>query len=166
MDTGQFLKHYKNSFNEEGQDLILEFFISFSRFEFALKSENFVLGQNHIYADWDRYVGGISFDPNTTLELKEAVNYILQNSPKVQKVENNVIVWKDRNFSQNTSEILKLRYHITDIRNNLFHGGKFNETFEPENSRNYKLVNSALLILNNWLLLNEKVYQHFFQNII
>lgn len=165
MNTQQFVEHYENSFDENGRKLILEFFIAFSRFEFALKAENFVLGVDRINADWDRYVGSILFNPNATPELRVSVDYILNNPPRVQSIRNNVIVWTNRNFNPNTSDVLKLRYHITDIRNNLFHGGKFNGTFEPENSRNFILVNSALQILNNWLTLNPNVHNQFSQNI-
>lgn len=165
MNTQQFVQHFENTFDENGRRLILEFFISFSRFEFALKAENFVLGVDRINADWDRFIGSIIFNPNATPELQDAVEYILQNPPKVQSIRNNVIVWNDRIFSPNTSDVLKLRYHITDIRNNLFHGGKFNGTFEPENSRNYQLVNGALQILNNWLTLDQNVHHQFSRHI-
>lgn len=165
MNTKQFVEHYENAFDQIGRNLILEFFVAFSRFEFALKAENFVLGQDRINADWDRFVGSILFDSDATPELKSAVDYILQHPPKVQGIQQNHIVWNDRVFSQNVADVLKLRYHISDIRNNLFHGGKFNGTFEPENSRNYQLVSGALVILNNWLTLNQNVHQHFSQPI-
>ena len=163
MTTKEFLEYYNNTFDSIGKDIILEFFIAFSRFEFALKASNFVKGGERVSANWDTFVNLIAndFNPNSSIELKTATHYIITNPPQVQSLHENNIVWSKRNIEANTPIINKLRLHITDIRNNLFHGGKFNDTFSPENSRNYVLLKSAIIILNNWLELSPEINSNF-----
>jgi hypothetical protein len=59
------------------------------------------------------------------------------------------------------SEINKLNLSIRDIRNNLFHGGKFNGNYQEDVSRNYILLKNSIIILDEWLSLNETVKQNF-----
>src|SRR5690606_25140871 len=151
MSAKEFIEHYNQTFNVEGRNLIQEFFIIFSRFEYALKACNFINGNDRITPNWDAYVVTISdsFKPDKNEILNEAVKYIIENPPKVQAINNHTIIWSDRNLDDNTPLVNRLRLHISDIRNNLFHGGKFNGTFSPENSRNFKLLKNSIIILND-----------------
>ena len=90
---------------------------------------------------------------------------MLSNPPKIQSISGSEIVWIDRQFQNNTPEICKLDQHIRDVRNNLFHGGKFNGVFEREISRNFKLLHSALIVLNEWLELDDDVKKLFFESL-
>ncbi|MCQ6960424.1 hypothetical protein [Mucilaginibacter aquariorum] len=165
MITDIFLQKVDNEIANDGKKLIVNFFISFSRFECALKTSIvFANGdENKVEANWDRFVVSISqdFNPDISKELKEAVEYIIENPPKIQAIANKQLIWRARVFHQNTSDINKLCLHIRDIRNNLFHGGKFNGNYEPDISRNYILINSAIIILNAWLALNDSVKKDF-----
>ena len=78
MITKRFIDKLNQSVTIEGQNLIIEFFITFSRFECALKTSNFANGNNAL--------------------------------------------------------------SIRDVRNNLFHGGKFNGNYQKDVSRNYILL--------------------------
>ncbi|GEM50767.1 hypothetical protein EB1_05570 [Empedobacter brevis NBRC 14943 = ATCC 43319] len=167
MHTTQFIEQFNQAFNENGRKLIQEFFISFSRFEYALKASDFINGNDRITRNWDAYVVSISsiFDPTKNEILQESVNYLIENPPKIQAINENGIIWSDRNLDQSTPIVNKLRLHISDVRNNLFHGGKFNGTFSPENSRNYKLLQSCLIILNEWIEISPNIKNNFSQPI-
>lgn len=167
MKTREFLEHFNFTFETEEKELILEFFICFSRFEYALKACNYINGAERITPNWDMYVKTIAktFDQTKTPELVNAVDYLIKNPPKVQSLNRNKIIWVDRVVDENAPLVNKLRLHISDIRNNLFHGGKFNGTFSPENSRNYMLLQSAIIILNDWLEISPDIYNNFSQPI-
>lgn len=116
-------------------------------------------------ADWDGFVKTLTgFDSNLNPELKKACDYILNNPPKKQYIINNVLKWKDCKIDGGT-EIQRLNQYIRRIRNNLFHGGKFNNDNIPEISRNSILMTSALVVLNNWLDLHGEVRELFLSEI-
>ncbi len=165
MITDIFIEKVDKELIAEGKTLMVNFFISFSRFECALKTSiEFANGNDRrVEANWDKFVGSISqnFNVNKNGELKAAVEYILKNPPKIQALNTNQLIWNDRVFAQPTADIKKLCQHIRDIRNNLFHGGKFNGNYEPDVSRNYILIKSAIIILNDWLTLSEPTKINF-----
>jgi hypothetical protein len=158
MQYTDILSSYFENRNSS-KDLVFKFFITFARFECALKnSKTFAImqGKNCI-ADWNGFVNTISeFNSSANPELKTACTYILDNPPKKQNIINKTLKWKDCKIDGGT-EIQKLNQYIRRIRNNLFHGGKFNNDNIPELSRNSILMTSALVILNNWLELHQEV---------
>ncbi len=160
-----FLKKVDDQIEPKGRSLIFEFFITFSRFECALKSSiQFANGdKKKVEPNWDKFTSSISgvFSLEGNPELKNAVEFILNEPPRIQGLVNGELIWRNREFEQNTPDIKKLCLHIRDIRNNLFHGGKFNGKFEPDVSRNYNLINSALIILNDWLSKDDLIKANF-----
>jgi hypothetical protein len=169
MKTTEFIKKFKNSITIEGTELIFDFFISFSRFECALKASNEFANatDKKVEANWDKFANSIAetFNPTADDELKVAVDYILGEPPKIQAMINGVLGWRERVFNNSHSTTMRLCQHIRDMRNNLFHGGKFNGTYQPEISRNHKLLKSAITVLDNWLNLNSQVKSCFFESI-
>ncbi|EOG8017483.1 hypothetical protein ABKT78_20150 [Enterobacter ludwigii] len=127
--------------------LCYEFFIEFARYEFCLKMTGFTQGDGAAKANWDRYaaeVEDIIASPGTK-ELADAIDYILSHPPKKQIVRNGELAW-DESPVQSTSKAQLVLLLIRRIRNNLFHGGKFNgRWFEPERSE--LLMHHALIIL-------------------
>ncbi|MEI7502840.1 MAG: hypothetical protein WCJ61_06115 [Paludibacter sp.] len=74
---------------------------------------------------------------------------------------NSNLGWIEREFNNNESEINKLSLSIRDIRNNLFHGGKFHGNYKADESRNFKLLKNSIIVLDNWLDLNKVVKANF-----
>ena len=119
--------------------LAFKFFKIYSQYEFSLKKNGYFQGArngNSIIIDWDRFVNeqiGAKF-----LELLgeniNSANYILENPPKRQVINvNNDIVWQE--VPNNERNVQVLFTHISRIRNNMFHGAKFNGSwFEPDRS--------------------------------
>lgn len=168
MITKEFIEGLNKTITIEGQTLIISFFITFSRFECALKASNFVTGGNdRVSANWDSFVSTIrqSFMNNRTQELKDAVEYLIQHPPRIQIIDNSQLDWRDRVFQDNEPEINRLSQSIRDIRNNLFHGGKFNGNYQQDVSRNYILLKNSIVVLNEWLRLSDVVRNNYLQPI-
>ena len=160
---------FNSDISSKNKSLVFVFLITFSRFEFALKNsiEFATSNKSGVKPNWDKFCNSLEnlFNKSNSRDLSEAVDYLLNNPPKIQHLENNTIIWQDRIFDNTTSIMNQLNLHIRTIRNNLFHGGKINGKSEKELVRDFNLLNSAMIILNEWLTLNEKVKRLFLTNI-
>ena len=169
MTSKKFIEKYNQRITEGGRELVAEFFITFSRFECALKATITYANGNHLKVEpnWDSFVASIrdSFDKTKNQELNDAVDFLLNSPPRIQSLNDGYISWRNRVFQNNEREINRLCLHIRDIRNNLFHGGKFNGVYQQDVSRNYKLIDSAMIILNEWLGLSREVQKHFLKDL-
>lgn len=169
MTSNIFIEQLNESITIEGRNLIFEFFVTFSRFECALKEARFASGDiNKVNPNWDTFSASIgdSFDNGTRSEtVNNAVEYLSNHFPKVQKYENEQLGWRQRPFPPNVPLINKLSVSIRDVRNNLFHGGKFNGNYQEDVSRNFNLLKHSIVILNHWLELSPIVKQKFLEPI-
>ncbi|GGA81331.1 hypothetical protein GCM10011369_24110 [Neiella marina] len=142
---------------EQMDELSFTFFKLFSRMEYALKAASFNNGDGNANANWTAFAGHIdaAFQALDDSSLKEAIEYILKNPPKKQVIKDGLINWSSVEPShQNTTDLLIL--YIRRVRNNLFHGGKFNEHwFDPERSE--ELISSSICVLESALPLSQDV---------
>jgi len=163
MSIKNFLDQIQTTYNPEGLSLINRFFLVFARFEGSLKHSGFITNGAYVQPNWNGFEKEIreKFDPNIDAALKEAVNFLLTNPPRIQTIDDSKLAWRDRTWPQGTPEINILGQSLRDIRNNLFHGSKFEENFEPEISRNFVLINSALTVLDAWLEILPFVKEKF-----
>jgi len=152
-------------------DLVITFFIVFSRFEYTLKKEGFVNGdQDRVTANWDTFAAKIrkDFRPERSPELQAAVNYLHDSPPRKQIVQGGTrLGWSPSRYPENTPLIHELLLSIRTVRNNLFHGAKFQEVFHEDHSssRNQQLLQSSLIILEECLRLSTPVRRTFFAEI-
>lgn len=127
--------------------LASELFHVFSRTEYSLKATGFNNGDGAAEANWRKYalaVENLIAIPNSP-QLKEAIDFILNAPPKKQVIRNGLIEWEETEPTTN-SQADKLLIYVRRVRNNLFHGGKFNgHWFAPERSE--ALLQSSLVIL-------------------
>lgn len=168
MITKTFINQLNQGITVEGQTLIIEFFITFSRFECALKTAQFVSGDDErVLPNWELFVASIrpAFDKHHSPELRDAFDYILNHPPRIQIVQANQLGWRDRVFQVNEPEINRVGLSIRDVRNNLFHGGKFQGNFQQDVSRNYILLKNSIIVLNDWLRLSDAVRESYLQPI-
>jgi len=141
------------------RDLVLEFFLVLSRMEFALKVSGFAIGsENSVAPDWDGYAGQIrdTFSKDETLELLEASNYYLTTPPQKQVLDNEVLAWSSM-VPNNPAEIDVLLILVRRVRNNLFHGGKYNSQAHDETARNESLLRYGITILKASMILVPNV---------
>jgi hypothetical protein len=138
--------------------LSYDFFKLFSRFEYSLKATGFHSGEGDAKPDWRKFAESVSgiFENPKNNELREAIQYISNNPPKKQVIKQGLLEWSQANPTAALKSDLMLSY-VRRVRNNLFHGGKFNgHWFAPERSE--PLIRHSLVILNACLKASPKVW--------
>jgi len=130
-------------------DLACNFFREFSRTEYSLKAAGYNNGDGKAKADWTKFsldVEQLIANP-TSKQLEDAINFILKAPPKEQVICNGVLEWRRKVPSTNSPADMLLLY-VRRVRNNLFHGGKFNDCwFDSERSE--PLLRHSLTILKS-----------------
>lgn len=139
---------------DELHGLAFEFFRVFSRFEYALKAADFHKGVGPAEADWDKFAteneGRIADIPPGS--VTDAISFLLAEPPKKQFIGAAGLEWRNIPASQG-SPAKDLFTYVRRVRNNLFHGGKFNgHWFAPERSE--KLLAACLEVMQ-WSLENN-----------
>ena len=127
--------------------LATEFFRTFSRAEYALNAAGFHRGEGDAEPDCRAFALGVEtfIAVPQTPTLRDAVSRIRAAPPKKQVIINGRLDWRDAPVPTG-SESDNLFIYIRRVRNNLFHGGKFNgHWFAPD--RSYDLLSASLLIL-------------------
>ena len=144
---------------------VAEFFITFARFEFALKASGF--GENGRWgaeANWNRFADRIEscFNASTTEELRTAVEYLMTKPPKRQHYAHKALGWRSRTPFPDSSCMRKLLFHVRGVRNNLFHGAKFLERESDDPCRDAQLVSAASVVLAECLRIAPEVAELFY----
>ena len=166
MENTNRLKAIMQNQIPNGESVIFDFFITFSRLECALKNTKRFLHPHHAEAQWEKFAKIIapSFNSDQTPGLRSAVDYIINNPPKKQVINAGILTWSDCILNGSFSTTGKLCVYIRRIRNNLLHGGKFNGNYNPD-SRNFQLISYSTLILNQMIELDEEVKTNFLSDI-
>ncbi len=131
--------------------LAFQFFKLFAQYESTLKERGLFKSDRlgNISVDWDRFANEIVGN-NFRVELAQSVHaadYILDQPPKKQIADNGKVVWADVPATEKSVQILF--GHICRVRNNLFHGAKFNGTwFDPVRSE--ELLTHSLAVLEHF----------------
>lgn len=149
---------------EVPKDLLFNFFLNFSKFEFALKTSRFAAGnEKKVSPDWDRFAASLKniFDKTQNETLTNAINYFLNNPPCKQVLIKDVMSWNASVPNNGISEIETVLLLIRRVRNNLFHGGKFNSDIHKDKGRTITLLKSSLVILNACLPLAPEVENNY-----
>lgn len=133
--------------NNDLDALAAELFHVFSRTEYALKASGFNNGDGEAKANWQSFakaVEALIANPPSS-DLRAAIDFILSAPPKKQMIIDGVITWQVVEPST-SSQADKLFQYVRRVRNNLFHGGKFNgHWFSPE--RSAPLLKCSLIVL-------------------
>ncbi len=126
----------------------VQFFKVFSRMEYALKASGYNNGDGAAEANWKKFA--LAVEPSLSSppagEISESISFLLNEPPKKQFIAGGVLEW--RHTPANTGNTADdLFVYIRRVRNNLFHGGKFNgHWFAPERSE--KLMGASLAIMS------------------
>lgn len=167
------------------RELLCEYFLTFSRFEYSLKAIGlFIRPQPNSESikrfreegvlpeakpDWDKFAVSLrgSFRIDRTNNLKQACEYILDSPPIKQVIIiNDGLAWETPVRPNNEAEIVFLLRMLRYIRNNLFHGGKYNIEVHEDTERTAMLLRSSLVILEECLYLNTELKQVFDEAVI
>lgn len=135
---------------------VIEFFVKFSRFEYALRSNEYceTKGANIIVkTDFIKFANQYK---NVSLP-EELINFVkyLDDNP-VGKLTSDKSYIKNKETSK--SELYRLVMYLTRIRNNLFHGVKYPnlEKYEKE-SRGTKLINLGIKAVDFLVTIDSKI---------
>ncbi len=130
------------------EDLVLDFFYVFSRFEYALKRTGFAKkqGRDGVAADWDAFAIEIENRGPDLEKVLTAGRYILKSPPNKQILEGRELSWKPARPTQ--SPIQDLLIYVRRVRNNLFHGGKYPAGPEPDTARDEDLLRASIAVLD------------------
>jgi hypothetical protein len=141
--------------------LAAEFFRVFARAEYALKASGFNQGNGPAEPNWTKFAVAIeAFIANPPNEkIRQAIEFIMNEPPKKQFITDDIIEWREVKPSTNSQSDALFQY-IRRIRNNLFHGGKFNGYwFAPDRSE--RLMRAALTVLSDAIEQDSKVREAY-----
>jgi len=163
----EYIQELRKIFNEvpnDDKEIIANFFITFSIFEFGIK-EFGLTDKNKKYPspDWYAYVNRIidKFGPNESQELKNAITYLKKNPPGKQRFnKSGSMIFDDRYFRNKKDINLHVLIEmIKTIRNNFFHGGKIKDFMKSDYERNISLFKKSLVILDNCLKIDDCIQE-------
>ncbi len=146
------------------KELLFDFFISFAKFEFALKTSGFSNGnEKSVSPNWDGFASSIkdTFDKSIHEELSKAVDFFIINPPWKQILIDNSMYWDASVPNNGLKEIQRVLLLIRRVRNNLFHGGKFNFDIHEDTERTINLLKYSLVILKACLPLDPGVQDNY-----
>ena len=141
------------------RELVLDFFLVLSRMEFALKLEGYSTGDDKtVKPDWDSFAKDISksFSCENNEALSTAIDYYLAYPPQKQILDKGQLSWVS-SLPNNTTEIEKVIILVRRVRNNLFHGGKYNGQVHEETERNELLLQMGITIIKEAIHCSQKV---------
>lgn len=140
---------------DEMEKLGFTLFKEFARLEYSLKRAGFHGGNGEkATANWDTFAVAIRDKLAADSEIEESRKYMEANPPKQQMVRKGRLVWEPS--VADAHPIHNLLLCVRRVRNNLFHGGKFNDGyFEPE--RSAELLTHSLRILEACLRASSDV---------
>lgn len=143
------------------RDLLIDFFMTFARAEYALKKAGYLGEQRSPKIQWNRFAAEIGDRLLASNEpaVQQAIKYIVENPPAKQVVKDRSLTWEERKFDNRQPDTLFLIRSITTVRNNLFHGGKRVNVGLAE--RDFRLLLSCLNLLSYALTLEKNVLRFF-----
>lgn len=151
--------------------LVFEFFVMFSRFECGLIRAGFVRkGSSYGSAapDWKAFSKAISSHLASCSDgpYTKAKDFLLKNPPQQQKfVAPASMKWEPNAKGGKETDAQYLLRLVRDVRNNLFHGGKYpagnGGPIDGEMLRNAELLKAGMAILQACLSFHDKVKDHY-----
>jgi hypothetical protein len=142
------------------QELAYKFLGTFARCEYALKSSGFAKGgATSVEANWDAFAVSIDWSLRrvTDQAFKDAVNFLLTESPRKQVLRNGRVEWMDSLPDANLPKAKQVLLMVRRVRNNLFHGAKVWSPEYRNGARDIQLVEASLLVLEHVVRLKQDV---------
>ena len=146
------------------RELALEFLAVFSRLEFALKVTNFRQpGEGEAKANWIGFANEIAgaFNPGRTPKIANAFAYLTGQPLRRLAVENGALDWYPFTVPQGISDAERVVRVVRQIRNNLFHGGKFARDPHANAERDTRLLEASLVVLRELRRLAPQVEEAY-----
>lgn len=157
LDLEKYMSY--TEYTRINRDLVLDFFLVLSRMEFALKISGFTVpNTTEAKPNWDRFSDSIknNYLEESNAQFIQAVSYYIENPPAKQVIKNGKLDWEYTALN-NLSKIEIALLLVRRVRNNLFHGGKYNMQMNEETARNELLLNHGITIIRACLEYNQQV---------
>lgn len=123
------------------RQLAWSFFVLFARAEYALKRSGFLKKKSIAEADWGAFAREIRVVPSPATI---AAAYLREHPPRRQEQVDRVLRWSDPiQPGDGEHELEFVCRCICTVRNNLFHGGKFQDGPISEPTRDHDLLRFA-----------------------
>jgi hypothetical protein len=159
--TSNAFQGFEKLIPEDHRELVVRFFLVFSRFEYALKRAGFVQGNKSVaMANWERFSSQyrVKYLPSRIPAMKAAWNYFSRFPPSKQILSNGSLDWSISKLRTNQPELTWLLVNVRTVRNNLFHGGKYDSFGSIEEpARNKQLLKHTLEIIEACVKFDETV---------
>ncbi|MDR3526908.1 MAG: hypothetical protein P4L57_06475 [Rhizomicrobium sp.] len=127
----------------------VEFFVRFSRFEFALKETGYLQNSADAKADWNKLTALPEFlGLSHNLEADPAALVLFERPPQKQVNSGASFSWRDDSQTEK-KDMAWLCKMVRLVRNNLFHGGKDGKN---GGERDEELLTASIHVLNQMLL--------------
>src|SRR5437016_9244108 len=145
----RYVADYSHSFTPQDQARIFRFFATFARWECALKRGKFARSGSHgqAEADWNAFADRFA-DQLQRLATEEFVagrDYLFNNPPRRLMFQDG---WHPNPRRTGETDARYLFRVIRDVRNNLFHGGKYQGMVIAELARDRALIDHSIAVLN------------------
>jgi hypothetical protein len=132
-----------------------EFYLTFSRYEFALKATGFAKQTvRGAQIDWDKLARELGELEHLLTDRRAEIEELLDRPPKrLNLVDNDQLKWQEDSPKPTWGPTRVFLYRVQAVRNNLMHGSKFidQESIDPQ--RETKLLASAVSALE--IILNR-----------
>jgi hypothetical protein len=133
--------------------LAFDFFFWFSRFEFALKENEFLKTQTvgaNADPGWKEFADKFS----AVYAASASAKRLLELSPNQQTVgPGNSLKWKPITFPRGTTQLHQVVRLLKTVRNNLFHGGKHGGGGWDSPQRTEELLKVGITVLDELAVL-------------
>jgi hypothetical protein len=158
-----------NIANDPNRKVAWDFFVFFSRLEYALKRVDEFLMPNDGDAkpNWDRFGAQLNVQfPANEPEVAAAIAFYCAEPPRRQIRIAGGLGWSAPEARVGNEPVLIWLFRaIRVVRNNLFHGGKFPHFVFTDPSRNGQLLLHAIVILAAALPIDVRVRDMFVEAI-
>lgn len=155
---------------EIDSNILLDFFLTFARFELSLKNSGFFRRRKKIdlrdppdaHADWNLFAVSIqdSFRCDRTTALQDACGYLLLTPPwREVVIDKNSIAWQCDPPPESLPEAGRVLLCIRRLRNNLFHGATLSPDQGYDKGTTESLLKASVVVLQECILLSPKMQE-------
>lgn len=145
------------------RQLAWSFFVLFARTEYALKRCGFLKNKTTAEADWEAFVREIFDVPSGAMT---AIAYLGAHPPRKQEQVDGALRWSDPiQRGDGEHDLVFVCRCISTVRNNLFHGGKFQDGPISDPTRDLTLLKSASDVIFALLDSSDRVHHVFLQEL-
>ncbi|EJB8691729.1 hypothetical protein C1S99_25215 [Vibrio parahaemolyticus] len=171
----QFLQMFSQDARKQQRlkDDIFNFFVVFSRFEFALKESGYLKDKKVAEPSWDKFVTKYKTEFSVNEDIQESYIYLTSEETRPNKQKTNKTnqngeevfntYWDKFNLDAGAPELKKACDVVLTIRNNLFHGGKYGEKTWNDPEKTTLFVNHSVVLILAFTKLDEDI-QVYFEN--